>query len=146
MLAGLFAPQFLPDGNASAPIRETESKKIGKKIELESDPAMWEDAVAPQAMLLRLAFGTLLVLGLIVVTLVAARPWLTQWNAKKSTGENLKLIETLPLGSRCFLHLVQVSQQQFLIGADGNGIQSVSPVAESFEQALREVPSATAEE
>jgi flagellar biogenesis protein FliO len=48
----------------------------------------------------------------------------------------MRLIETLPLGNRCSVHLVRLGKREILIGVDGAGIKTVAPLAGFFEDAL----------
>jgi hypothetical protein len=77
------------------------------------------------------------VLGLSVVTLWYGRRWLQAPNLAAASRE-LRLIETLHLGNRCCLHLVQLASRQVLVGADAGGIRSVVPMNDGFEPYLQE--------
>ncbi len=48
----------------------------------------------------------------------------------------LRLLETLPLGNRCSVHLVHMGNREVLIGVDGSGIKSIVPLPENFADVL----------
>ncbi|MBW3543283.1 MAG: hypothetical protein KY476_23760, partial [Planctomycetes bacterium] len=67
----------------------------------------------------RLAVGTVVVLVLCVVTLVFGKRWLGGAVAKAGGGgTRLTLKESVPLGHRCFLHLVEVDGTRVLAATD----------------------------
>jgi hypothetical protein len=89
-------------------------------------------------MVIRLGAGTAVVLGLCVVTLLVGKRWLGGPAAAKAAGATMHVVETLHLGNRCCLHLVQLPARQVLVGADGAGIKAVLPLAENFDTLLGE--------
>src|SRR5207249_5097415 len=60
----------------------------------------------------RLGVGTAVVLVLCVATLVVCRRWLRQVPGQGGGSVRMALVETLPLGNRCLIHLVRVGKQQ----------------------------------
>lgn len=54
----------------------------------------------------------------------------------------LRVCETLPLGDRRFLLLVQCDQRRYLIGASAHAITLIDRLDESADSALDEIPSA----
>ena len=50
----------------------------------------------------------------------------------------MTLVETLPLGNRCLVHLVRVGKQQVLVGLDGGGLKSLVALPEAFDETLTE--------
>jgi flagellar biogenesis protein FliO len=126
-LAGLLIPQMLPGEKAPTPI-------VRDAKDLTYVPPTWPEPPSIQGLMLRLGFGTMFVLILSVAAIWYGKRYLTAY-AGGSLGGELKLVETLPLGNRCRLHLVRLGSRQILIGADGAGIKTVTPL-DDFEQVL----------
>lgn len=134
-LAGLLLPQFIPgDAVLPPPAKEVAAKSGG----LSYAPPAWPEAPSNRELLIRLGVGTAVVLGLCVVTLLAGRRWLAGLSAAKPGGGTMHVVETLHLGNRCCLHLIQLPSRQFLVGADGAGIKTVLPLTENFDNLLTE--------
>ncbi|HEX3314673.1 MAG TPA: flagellar biosynthetic protein FliO [Gemmataceae bacterium] len=127
-LAGLLIPQMLPGDKAPTPIAVHDAK------DLTYVPPAWPEPPSVQSLMLRLVFGTMFVLILSVAAIWYGKRYLTAY-AGGSLGGDLKLVETLPLGNRCRLHLVRLGSRQILIGTDGAGIKTVTPL-DDFEQVL----------
>ena len=102
---------------------------MGAASELAQDP----DA---RALLTRLGVGTAVVLALCAGTLFVCRRWLRRLPGPDGGSTRMALVETLPLGNRCLLHLVRVGRQQVLVGLDGGGLKSVVALPEAFDEAL----------
>jgi len=136
ILAGVLLPQLMP---AEMVLEKSAAKvEVKEKGSLEYTAPSLPDAPNSQAMLVRLGMGTALVLGLCVFTLWGMRRWLNpQGTAGASVGE-LKLIETLPLGNRCSLHLVHLGKQNVLVGVDATGIKTIVPLPGTFDDMLAE--------
>ena len=130
-LAGLLIPQMLPGDRASA---APTVSAIRDAKDLTYVPPTWPEPPSVQSLMLRLGFGTMFVLILSVAAIWYGKRYLTAYAAGALGGE-LKLVETLPLGNRCRLHLVRLGARQILIGADGAGIKTVTPL-DDFEQVL----------
>lgn len=137
--AGVVAPQLLPGASESA-ARVAPTTSTSTSSELQYAPPAWPEPPSVKGLLVRLALGTVVVLGLSVATLWYGRRWL-QPPADALAGRDLRLVETLNLGNRCCLHLVQLASRQILVGADAGGIRTVVPV-DNFEQLLPEPPEA----
>ena len=134
VLAGLMLPQLMPGET----VLDKNQPKVEAKSKSGSDyvaPAL-PDMPSPQALLGRLFLGTVFVLGLAVVSLWGVRRWMQTNAPANSTPREMRLIETLPLGNRCSLHLVHLGKREILIGIDGGGIKTVVPLANSFEDVL----------
>src|SRR5262249_7098333 len=138
VVAGIVLPQLLagvtPPTPPPAPAQDT--AQPGKLI---YTPPAWPDGPDPKAMLLRLAFGTVVVLGLCVGTLWFGKRWLRGVPAKNAAGAQLSLVDTLALGNRCAVYLVKVGSRQVLVGADASGLKSLVPLVEPFESTMSEV-------
>jgi flagellar biogenesis protein FliO len=128
-LAGLLIPQMLPGDKPSAPPAAARDAK-----DLTYVPPSWPEPPSVQSMLLRLGFGTMFVLILSASAIWYGKRYLSAYAGSAAVGE-LKLVETLPLGNRCRLHLIRIGGRQILVGADGAGIKTVTPL-DDFEQVL----------
>lgn len=90
----------------------------------------------PSTRLIRLGIGTVIVLTLCVVTLLVCKRLGLGSPAATSKKGQLSLVETLPVGNRCCLHLVQVGTHQVLAGVDASGLKSLILLPEAFGEAL----------
>jgi flagellar biogenesis protein FliO len=137
IVTGLLLPQVLPA--LSAPAAETQTQTVppaSPSGTLSYTPPSWPEGPNHQAMLLRLVLGTAIVLGLCAGTLWICKRWLRGAPAQRPANSQVCLVETLPLGNRCCLHLVHVANRPVLIGADGSGIKTVVPLPDSFSTVL----------
>jgi flagellar biogenesis protein FliO len=154
IVGGLALPQSFPSEPLAAAARSTsaaEAKVIpavpaaatlapaasAKKEDLAYSPPPWPEAPDPKALLTRLGIGTVVVLGLCVGTLWAAKRWLHGTPAV-AASQQLRLLEALPLGNRCTLYLVSAGDRRILVGADAAGLKTVVPLPEGFADALAE--------
>src|SRR5262245_52603593 len=81
-------------------------------------PAAWPEAPDAAGMLKRLALGTCLVLGLCCTTLWMGKRWLSRSPLNKTGNQQLRVTESISLGNRCFVALVQAGPHQVLAGLD----------------------------
>ncbi len=133
-LLGLVLPQMMPGETVvSVNTSKTDSKD---KTSLEYNSPTIPEAPNFQGMVLRLGVGTVVVLGLCVSTLWGLRRWMSPSAGQGDGVREMRLIETLNLGSRCALHLVQLGKREVLVGVDSGGIKSVLPLSESFADVL----------
>lgn len=109
--------------------------------DLKYAPAAWPDAPDAASMLRRLVLGTVTVLGLCVCTIWGGKRWLGGAPARANSGAMLRLVETVSLGNRCSVHLLQAGDHQVLVGVDGGGVKSLVPLPMSFDQAIANVGS-----
>jgi flagellar biosynthetic protein FliO len=72
--------------------------------------------------LLRTMGGFGLVLCLIVLAYVAARKFTPQYFVKKTAGKNLKLVESLAMGEKRSITIVEFDERRFLLGNTPNQI------------------------
>jgi hypothetical protein len=135
--AGLFLPMLFASGNSATATVAARAESIDKN-DLNYVPPTWPESPDAKSMLFRLVLGTALVLGLCVVTLRLGKPWLTGMPGPKRGAGQLFVVETLALGNRCCLHLVNAADRQILVGVDSSGLKSVLPLPELFEQAFKE--------
>src|SRR5438874_12201303 len=123
ILAGLLVPQLLP----GEMVIEANHPKTDAKSKTKADyvaPAV-PDMPNPQGMLVRLASGTLIVLGLSVASIWLMRRWMNTQAPAGLGQREMRLVETLALGNRCALHLVQLGKREVLVGVDGAGIKTI---------------------
>jgi flagellar biogenesis protein FliO len=132
VVAGTLLPQML--GGVAPPQKEPAAET--DKNSLDYVPPSWPDAPDARAMLTRLALGTVAVTVLCVATLLVGRRWLRRLPGQPSTNTRMTLVETLPLGNRCLVHLVRVGKQQVLVGLDGAGLKSLVALPDVFDDAL----------
>jgi hypothetical protein len=86
-------------------------------------------------MFARLGLGTLLVLGLCAGTLWIGKRWLGGAAASAApAAAQVRLVETLSLGNRCVVHLLNIGTRPVLVGADAGGVKTIVPLPESFAQ------------
>jgi flagellar biogenesis protein FliO len=140
VVAGILLPQML---GAVAPAPELHlAADDAQKNSLDYVPPTWPEAPDAGAMLTRLGVGTAVVLALCVGSLVVCRRWLRRLPGQGGTPTHMTLVETLPLGNRCLVHLVRVGKQQVLVGLDGGGLKSLVALPEAFDDALVEAQEA----
>lgn len=118
-----------PQARARKPVAEKADD--GK---LNYSPEAWPDAPDTADMLKRLVCGTAIVLGLCICTVFAGRRWLRGAPTRASSGQRLRLVETVALGHRCAVHLLHVGHHQVLVGVDAAGVKSLVHLPVSFEQ------------
>src|SRR5947209_2886826 len=134
VVAGLVLPQMLPD---DLPALETRPKDTaGSAGDLHYVPPEMPEVPSTRALFLRLGGMTAGVLVIGVGVLVCGRHWLRGMAPARSATGTLRLVETLHLGNRCNLHLVQIAARQILVGADATGIKSVVTLTDDFENYL----------
>jgi flagellar biogenesis protein FliO len=134
--AGILLPQLLP----GEMVVQTNQGKADAKDKAKSayvTPAVPE-MPNPQDMLTRLAWGTVLVLGLAAASIWGMRRWVKAHEPTGGGPSVLRLVETLPLGNRCSLHLVQLGNRELLVGVDAGGMKSIVPLPKAFDEVLAE--------
>jgi flagellar biogenesis protein FliO len=150
IVAGIFLPRLLGGGvvppSAEKPKETFEVKKDAPEVkkdapevktsDLEYTPPDWPEQPDPRAMLTRLGIGTAIVLILCVGSMLLGRKWLRRLSGQGTGGVQMSLVETLPLGGRCALHLVRVGKQQVLVGIDASGVKSLVALPEVFDDTL----------
>jgi len=140
VVAGILLPQML---GGVAPLPEAAPVAAdAQKGSLDYVPPTWPEAPDPRAMLTRLGVGTAVVLALCIAMLFVCRRWLRKLPGPAGGPTRMALVETLPLGGRCVVHLVRVGKQQVLVGLDGGGLKSLLALPEAFDEALTEAEKA----
>jgi flagellar biogenesis protein FliO len=117
-----------------------------KKDPLEYEPPQLPEIPAPGPMLLRLALGTIFVLILCIVTLRAGKRWIRPLGVPVGENRKLRVLESLPLGGRCSVFLIQAEQSKVLVGVDQTGMKALLPLPQPFEGALAEATEKDVEE
>jgi flagellar biogenesis protein FliO len=135
VLAGLLLPQLMMSSEMVIDGKQTKADAKNQSKTGYTPPAV-PDAPNPQAMLVRLVTGTVIVLGLAVGSLFGVRRWMQTRGFAGSGPGAMRLIETLQLGNRCSLHLVHLGKREVLIGVDGGGIKTIVPLTAPFEDVL----------
>ena len=64
-------------------------------------------------------------------------------NSDRAKSDSLTVLQTLRIDPKISIRLVQWRANRFLVSCDQNGIQSVNPLNESFEQTLKELDDET---
>jgi len=139
VLTGFILPEFLTHHafpGQAAPVEQT-----AQENKLAYQPPDQPEPSESAALLLRLALGTILVLGLCAASLTVAKRWLIGAPSRPNGDAIIQLLETLPLGNTCFIHLVRIGNQQVLAGVDRAGLKSLMALPEPFEAALRNAES-----
>lgn len=81
--------------------------------------------------LLRTVGGMGLVLCLMVALYFGARKYFPQYFQKAPSEQNLRILETLSMGDRRSIALIQVADQRFLIGNTQHGINLLTTISGS---------------
>jgi len=82
----------------------------------------------------------MIVLGLVVLVGYLARKFLPSRFGGSLQGENLRLIQSLPMGPRRFVSLIEADGRRFLIGVTENQINLIKALDEDvFAQTLEDV-------
>jgi flagellar biogenesis protein FliO len=136
--AGIALPRALP--SAPEAVKAAPAGDSASKGALAYTPPTLPEMPDPRSMLTRLGLATAGVLALCFGTIWFGRRWLGGAAPPAGAASHLRLIETLPLGNRCALHLIYVGSRQVLVAADPSGLRTVVPLPESFEQALTATP------
>jgi hypothetical protein len=96
----------------------------------------WPEPPNTGALLLRLAIGTVVVLGLCVVTLRFGKPWLQRLQNQVPTGTAITVEGSVTLGNRAVLYLVRIGDVRVVAGTDFGGLKSVVALSPSFKEVL----------
>ena len=134
VIAGVLLPQMLPGDMVVE--KQRSIGEVKGKSKTEYVPPTVPEMPNPQGMLARLAGGTVLVLGLSVASIWVMRRWVLSQQAGQSAGQTLRLMESLALGNRCAVHLVNLGNREVLVGVDGGGIKTIVPLPKVFEEVL----------
>jgi flagellar biogenesis protein FliO len=125
-----------PGEDGSAKLARTGNVATDSSGGLDYQTPAWPEAPDTKAMISRLVTGTISVLGLCVATMLVGKRWWRGGPIKNSGGERLKVLESVSLGNRCTVVLVDVGGQKFLAGTDASGLKSLISVPDSFDHTL----------
>ena len=89
-------------------------------------------------MFLRLTIGTIVVLGLCVFTIWLCKRFGIKGVPATPALARMKLVESLPLGQRCCVHLIHVADKPVLVAMDAGGIKSMVALPDSFAHVLQD--------
>lgn len=144
--AGIFLPRSLrthsepPAAAVSAPANTTPPTANNP---LEYTPPTVPDLPSSGSMFLRLILGTIFVLILCVVTLGIGKSWIRPLAGPQGENKQLRIVESLALGGRCSVYLLQAGDAKVLAGIDGAGIKALLPLPAEFGGALAEMTGET---
>lgn len=148
-LCGLVLPQGLrilqqPTAAVPSPQPAPQSGEVAvspaqTKDTLEYEPPALPELPPLEPMFLRLALGTIFVLILCIITLWAGKRWVRPLAAPVEDSRKLRVVESLPLGGRCSVFLLQAEDTKILVGVDQAGIKALLPLPQSFDRALAEM-------
>jgi flagellar biogenesis protein FliO len=121
--------------------RETDASTEAPKA---SDSLLYRGPRFPEpvdfrALVVRLVLGTSLVLALCASTVWIGKRWFGLGAPSASQNSRLSLVETLALGHRCYIQLVQADGQMFVLGLDAAGIKALVPFTEAFDSELARI-------
>ncbi len=135
--AGVVLPQAWTGNSELVPAPTV--AEPAKNAHLSYTPPAWPEAPDPKAMLLRLAWGTALVLALCVATLWMGKRWIRGDPLPSALGAHLQIVETVALGNRCSVYLLKAGKCQVLVGVDGGGMKALVALPEPFEATLTDM-------
>lgn len=119
----------------AAPVPVARADQPGS--DLSYTPPVLPEAPDPATMLVRLGGTTAVLLGGAILALWCGRRWLAPVAGQAGkTGRRLQLLDSLVLGNRCQVFLLEVDRRHILVGTDATGLQTVVPLPESFASAI----------
>ena len=86
-----------------------------------------------------MVLGTIFVLLLCVVTLWMGKRWIRPLTGPQGENKQLRIVESLTLGGRCSVYLLQAGDARVLAGVDGAGIKALLPLPAEFAVTLAEM-------
>lgn len=153
--AGIFLPRGLrshtepqpvaiaPPAHEAPAIPAHEAPATPVKGSLDYTPPPMPDLPSPGAMFLRLACGTTFVLLLCVITLWVGKRWIRPPTVPSRENRQLRIVESLALGGRCSVYLLQAGDAKVLAGVDGAGIKALLPLPAEFAGTLADMTAET---
>ncbi len=142
-VCGLVLPLSFRSSREPAPTLSAPTPAQEKKDMLEYNPPDLPEMSAPGPMLFRLVSGTIFVLILCFVTLWAGKRWVRPLTVPVGENRKLRILESLPLGGRSTVYLLQAEEAKVLVGVDQAGIKALLPLSQPFEGALAEITAQT---
>lgn len=138
-LGGLFLPQSLRSFQEPAMTVPTPEPAQAAQNAFEYNPPTLPEMPSLGPMFLRLTLGTVFVLILCSITLLAGKRWIRPLAAPRDDNRKLRVLESLPLTGRCSMVLLQAGETRVLVGLDQAGIKALLPLPQPFENALAEL-------
>lgn len=137
---GIFLPRsFRNHSEPPVAVPSLAAPAANPKDPLEYTPPPLPDLPSSGSMFLRLVLGTLFVLILCVVTLWIGKRWIRPLGSPAGENQQLRIVESLVLGGRCSVYLLQAGDARVLAGIDGAGIKALLPLPAEFAGALAEI-------
>ncbi|HWG43761.1 MAG TPA: flagellar biosynthetic protein FliO [Gemmataceae bacterium] len=140
---GIFLPRSLRHGEEPSVLMPAATPTADAKEPLDYSPPSMPDLPSPRAMFLRLGLGTIFVLILCVITLWVGKRWIRPLAGSQGENKQLRLLESLSLGGRCSVYLLQAGDTKVLAGVDHAGLKSLLTLPQSFDGALAELNGGT---
>ena len=97
--------------------------------------APWENSVNLRKILGRTVLACLALVAVSLVLIVWGRARGLHRRDQRPVTSTMNLLSTMTLAPRCYLQLVSVNDQHFLVARDGTTVRCITPVA-SFEDSL----------
>lgn len=136
--AGQDAPQR-PPRVISAPANAQPAQEAGTETAFPEYNQSVPEAPDLSGALGKLAFGTTIVLILAIIFVVGCRKWIAKMQPTPVPGaKQLRVIDTVSLGPRCKVHLLEAGNGRVLAGVDTTGLQTLITLPESFHAVLDE--------
>lgn len=141
---GLFLPRSLRSSAETPATIPSPTPPVNEsKDSLAYTPPALPDLPSPGSMLLRLTLGTIFVLILCVITLWAGKRWIRPLAGPQGENKQLHVVESLALGGRCSVYLLQAGDAKVLAGVDHAGLKALLPLPTAFAGTLAEISEAT---
>ena len=103
----------------------------------------WQDPKRIADLIMKISLNLVFVLsfafGVILIAKKLGRSRGDSQSGDRAKSDSLSVLQTLRIDPKISIRLVQWRSNRFLVACDQNGIQSVNPLNESFEQTLKEL-------
>lgn len=142
-LCGLFLPQSIRSLQEPAITVPNPEPAQARQDGFDYNPPELPELPAPGPMILRLALGTVFVLILCSITLLAGKRWIRPLAAPTDENRKLRVLESLPLMGRCSMILLQAGEARVLVGVDQTGIKALLALPQPFQNDLEELTEQT---
>lgn len=96
----------------------------------------WPEPPNAGALLIRLFFGTVMILGLAVGIIWFGKPWLQRLQVGGASNGDLKIEGSIAIGNRAMLYLVRAGETQLVAGTDATGLKSLIALPAAFKDVL----------
>ncbi len=128
------AAPALGAGQHTAPAPVDKGAKVNHRDpRLTALPPELAEAPDARTILTRLSLGAFAVLGLCAGGLFLIRRWLRRGQASGQPSSQMQVLESLSLGYRCSVLLVQAGGRQLLVGLDSGGMKTLLSLPEPLE-------------